>query len=131
MKGLVIALSILMLAGWVNVASATQAAKVNLCHQTSSEQHPWEAIQVDMSAWQTHVDQHGDFLYAGPVKDNGKPTKDGNQWCADNVPQPEEPEEPTEPEEPEQPPEGRPDPDKPAGNPTIFVGVSPEGEVHS
>lgn len=61
--------------------------KVNICHATGSENHPWEAIQIDNSALATHMG-HGDFMYDGPTK-NGKPddkdNKDDN-WCKNNAP---------------------------------------------
>lgn len=59
--------------------------KVNICHKTGSASHPWEAINVDVKAFdgEGHNDhtQHGDFLYSGPVDKNGHPTKEGNSWC--------------------------------------------------
>lgn len=66
--------------------------KVNICHRTGSHSHPWEAIRVDSSAFDgqgtnDHT-QHGDFLYGGPVKHNGHPTKDGNSWCEEHISQP-------------------------------------------
>lgn len=82
------------------VVLATQDhEKENICHKTSSESHPWEAINIDVNN-DNHDDHEEDFPYEGPVKDNGKPTKDGNQWCEDNVPTPPEEEEP-EPEKEE------------------------------
>lgn len=64
--------------------------KVNICHKTSSESNPWEALNVDNSSVSTHLG-HGDFLYNGPTKDNGKPDnkdKKAEKWCKDNVPTP-------------------------------------------
>jgi len=61
--------------------------KVNICHRTGSESNPWNAKEISTSALETHLG-HGDFLYDGPVKGNGKPTKDGDEWCENNVPQP-------------------------------------------
>jgi len=62
--------------------------KVNICHATSSESNPWNAIQVNESAVQTHLDEHGDFYYEGAVDDKGKPVKEGgDEWCENNVPE--------------------------------------------
>lgn len=61
--------------------------KVNICHQTGSQNHPWSAIQIDSSALQTHLG-HGDFNYAGPLKQNGKPSNNGTEWCENHVPAP-------------------------------------------
>lgn len=63
--------------------------KVNVCHTTDSQENPWNAIEINESALQSHLD-HGDFLYEGPVKDNGKPNNgDGqaDQWCENNAPE--------------------------------------------
>ena len=63
--------------------------KVNICHETSSEQNPWQAIQVAEQGWNGHSGHDDDFVYAGPTKENGKPdNKDGNadEWCAGHVP---------------------------------------------
>lgn len=65
--------------------------KVNICHRTESESNPWNANNINTSALETHLG-HGDFLYNGPVKDNGKPDnkdKQADQWCEGNVPHPE------------------------------------------
>ena len=71
---------LLCLAGTVSA----KEDKVSICHKTASEKNPWEAINIDVSAMQTHF-QHGDFMYTGPT-DKGKPTKDGDTWCGNNVP---------------------------------------------
>jgi hypothetical protein len=61
-----------------NVALATD--KIDICHATSSESNPWNAISIDSSALQAHLDDHGDFLYTGPSDG------DKDQWCIDNQP---------------------------------------------
>jgi hypothetical protein len=66
---------------------ATQPEKVNVCHQTSSENNPWVAQRINANELQSHLD-NGDFLYAGPVKQNGQPTNDGDEWCEEHAPQP-------------------------------------------
>ncbi len=74
------------------IVDAESSEKVNICHTTGSEQNPWNAIQIDEDALSTHLD-HGDFLYEGPVEDNGKPDNGDNQadqWCEDNAPEGEE-----------------------------------------
>lgn len=98
---LVLAVIAPLVVGGVAVATQEEHIKVNICHATSSESHPWEAIQIDDDAYDEHISLHGDFDYDGELKDNGKPTKDGNEWCEDNAPEPpeEEPEEETPVEE--------------------------------
>lgn len=63
--------------------------KINICHQTGSEQNPLEAIRINASAWDGGPDHegHGDFIYGGPVNNvNQQPTEDGDNWCAENRP---------------------------------------------
>lgn len=66
--------------------------KVNICHNTSSQSNPVEAIRVNFDAFdgqgQNDHTQHGDFLYNGPVNpQNQQPTKpDGDLWCANHNP---------------------------------------------
>ena len=62
--------------------------KVNICHATSRESNPYEALRVaDDGNWNGHEDHEGDFLYEGPVDSKDKPTKDGDDWCGENVPE--------------------------------------------
>lgn len=64
----------------------TDIPKINICHATNSQNNPWDAIPINQSAWSTH-EGHGDFLYAGPVKQNGQPNDAQNQddaWCLQN-----------------------------------------------
>lgn len=90
MKRYILAIVILTLSlGGVAFATPKHES-VNICHKTGSESHPWEAIQIDSDALETHLG-HGDFLYNGAVKDNGKPTKGGNAWCGDVDEDPETP----------------------------------------
>lgn len=65
----------------------TPKPKINVCHKTSSETNPYNAIRV---AEEGYLNGHpDDFLYTGPVDDKGKPDKEaGDKWCEDNVPQP-------------------------------------------
>lgn len=58
--------------------------KVNICHQTESESHPWVAIQVSKHAYDDHI-EHGDFDYEGPLF-HGKPSRSGAEWCNNNQP---------------------------------------------
>lgn len=60
--------------------------KVNICHQNGQSGN-WNALNVSVNAnaWQGHEDHSADFLYTGPTED-GKLTKDGDKWCADNAP---------------------------------------------
>ena len=90
--------AVYLLAVGIGRANATQE-KVNLCHRTGSESHPWEAINTA----DDHSGHEEDFLYEGPTKDNGKPTNDGNEWCEENAPVDEEP--PVEEEPKEEPKE--------------------------
>ena len=66
--------------------------KVNICHKTGSQSHPFEAINVDESAFdgegKNDHTQHQDFLYHGPQDKNGHPTKEGNSWCQGPSPSP-------------------------------------------
>ena len=66
--------------------------KVNICHRTGSQSHPFEAINVDESAFdgegKNDHTQHEDFLYHGPIDKNGHPTKEGNSWCGGPSPSP-------------------------------------------
>ena len=90
--GLIIAVLLAFAASSVFASQEEKEDKVNICHQTSSETNPWEAIQVNESAVQSHLDEHGDFLYDGPTDDKGKPDKEeSDQWCGDNQPREEEP----------------------------------------
>ncbi len=67
---------------------AQNEEKVNVCHLTSSEENPWVVQSVNANQLQSHLD-NGDFLYNGPVDDDGKPLKDVDGiWCAENVPDP-------------------------------------------
>jgi hypothetical protein len=59
--------------------------KTNVCHVTGSQNNPWNAININTSALPTHLG-HGDFLYTGPLKQNGTPSNDGNNWCKDHAP---------------------------------------------
>ncbi len=68
--------------------SYSNTSKINICHNTSSAQNPWEAIRIDDSAWETHQTHH-DFIYSGPIKPNGHPDDSQNKdgiWCNENVP---------------------------------------------
>lgn len=63
--------------------------KMNICHNTASPTNPWNAINIDSSAWPTHQTLHHDFLYNGPLKPNGHPDNSGGRsdiWCNNNVP---------------------------------------------
>lgn len=66
--------------------------KVNICHRTGSQSHPFEAINVDESAFDGEGKNdhtlHEDFLYHGPLDKNGHPTKEGNSWCGGPSPSP-------------------------------------------
>ena len=66
--------------------------KVNICHRTGSQSHPFEAINIDESAFdgegKNDHTQHEDFLYHGPIDKNGHPTKEGNSWCGGPSPSP-------------------------------------------
>ncbi len=73
----------------VKVKKVCPENKVNICHATSSQSNPWEAIRVDSSAFdgqgQNDHTLHGDFVYSGPVNSqNQQPTND--DWCEDNKP---------------------------------------------
>jgi hypothetical protein len=62
--------------------------KVNICHATKSEKNPYEALSVskghDGHDGHDEHDSHDghvlDFAYTGPLHD-GKPSKDGDEWC--------------------------------------------------
>lgn len=92
MKKLLALIAILII-GSGGMVLATGNDKENICHATSSETNPYEAISVADNN-NTHDGHVNDFPYLGPVKDNGQPTKDGDQWCEDNAPKPPEEEEP-------------------------------------
>src|SRR3990167_4398972 len=66
--------------------------KINICHRTGSQSHPFEAINIDESAFdgegKNDHTQHEDFLYHGPIDKNGHPTKEGNSWCGGPSPSP-------------------------------------------
>lgn len=66
------------------VEEEVEDESVNICHNTSSNQNPIEAIRVNLSAFDGIGDNdhtsHGDFLYDGPTnQQNGQPTDD--DWC--------------------------------------------------
>ena len=68
-------------------AEARRNPKINICHKTQSEHNPYNAIRVDDDGyWNGHNEHEGDFLYEGPVRENGHPTRDGDEWCEENVP---------------------------------------------
>ncbi len=76
----------------VTVTVKKVCPKVNICHHTSSQTNPIEAIRVNDDAFDgqgsnDHT-QHGDFLYFGPVNpQNQQPLKpEGDEWCEDNNP---------------------------------------------
>lgn len=57
-----------------------KVCKVDICHATASEQHPWEDIEVNSNAVDTHL-SHGDFLIdedhpCPPVPPNVPPVAD-------------------------------------------------------
>lgn len=81
----IIILVVLALLFLLGRASATDTKKQNLCHKTSSDTNPWEAISVSDNN-HTHDGHAADFPYTGPTKDNGQPTKEGDAWCEDNAP---------------------------------------------
>jgi len=56
--------------------------KISICHKTSSEKNPWNAIRISTSAWEAHL-AHGDFEYEGTDR---VPSKAADQWCAKHVP---------------------------------------------
>ena len=60
--------------------------KVNVCHKTNSGANPWVVQEVNANQLQSHLD-NGDFLYEGPLKDNGHPDqKAADDWCNANIP---------------------------------------------
>ena len=76
-----------LLWGLAKPVGAVPGPKVNICHATASEEHPYNALRVDDDGhWNGHDEHPGDFLYEGPVGENNRPTRDGNEWCEDNVP---------------------------------------------
>lgn len=72
-----------------HIADAGSAGSINICHATDSDNNPWNALQINVSALSTHL-SHGDFTYQGPVQENGHPDEDGDEWCAENEPTSEE-----------------------------------------
>ncbi|NBU33627.1 hypothetical protein EBS40_03275 [bacterium] len=52
--------------------------KINICHATESEKNPYEALNVSVHS--SHDNHVLDFAYTGPLHD-GKPDKDGDDWC--------------------------------------------------
>lgn len=63
-------------------ASASfQVPKKNICHPTSSETNPWEAIRVSIFSHLGNGHEN-DFTYNGPVDEDNKPTSD--EWCNNN-----------------------------------------------
>lgn len=105
--------------------------KVNICHRTESESNPWEAIQIDEDALDTHLG-HGDFLYDGPLKENGKPNnkdKQADEWCEENEPDDGEEPSPSPSPSPRVSPEPSPDPSpEPSPEPSPSPESSPEPE---
>jgi hypothetical protein len=82
---IIIILAVLVLGG--SAVFATSDEKINICHATSSEKNPYEAISVSAKN-SGHENHEADFAYAGEVDKNGKPTKDGDDWCKKNAPKP-------------------------------------------
>jgi hypothetical protein len=81
---LVLALGVAMPA--VVSAKNDKPEKVNLCHQTGSEKNPFVVQSVNANQVESHLG-NGDFLYNGPLKDNGHPDqKAGKEWCENNQP---------------------------------------------
>jgi len=61
--------------------------KINICHKNGNSGN-WNALNVDENGWGGHSGHDSDYLYNGPLGQNGKPTNDGNDWCEDNAPTP-------------------------------------------
>jgi len=74
----------------VRQAQAGPPAKINICHK-NGDSGTWNALNIDKDAWDEHSSAHSDheddYVYAGPTKEDGKPTKEGDDWCANNTPQ--------------------------------------------
>lgn len=81
----VLVLGFLSLGSAIAVSAENNNQKTNICHATSSQQNPWNAINISTSSLPTHLG-HGDFLYTGPLKQNGTPSNDGDQWCKGHAP---------------------------------------------
>ncbi len=75
-----------LFASGIVFATSDHHSTINICHKTSSEHNPYEAIQVDDNGY---LNGHpSDFLYLGPLSENGHPSKDADDWCKNNVPVP-------------------------------------------
>jgi uncharacterized repeat protein (TIGR01451 family) len=75
----------------IKVANATsnesEHQKVNICHKDGNSGN-WNALNVDANGWNGHSGHDDDYLYAGPLNEDGKPkTKEnaGNLWCKNHV----------------------------------------------
>lgn len=61
--------------------------KINICHASGNSGN-WQALNVDQNGWGGHSTHSSDYLYAGPVTNQQKPTNAGNDWCKDHAPKP-------------------------------------------
>lgn len=74
----------------ISLTFSNAPAKVNICHATSSDTNPYEAIRINESAWDgegrnDHTLHPGDKLYEGPVNPkNQQPIDDS--WCEPEIP---------------------------------------------
>lgn len=100
--------------GVASIANAT-ADKTNICHQTESEQNPWNAIEVSGEALEAHEAHAADYPYAGPEEELS------DEWCEENVPE----EEPTPSVSPSPTPEPSPEV-SPSPSPTPEATPTPE-----
>lgn len=118
----IIAIVIGLVAWWVGAVYAVAPEKVNVCHQTSSEGNPWVVQEVNANELQSHLD-NGDFLYAGPLKENGHPDqKEADEWCEANHPTPSPTPSPSVTPEPSRSPEPSITPE-----PSVNTGTSEAG----
>lgn len=78
-------IALMSLGSVIAVSAENNNQKTNICHATGSQNNPWSAISISTSSLPTHLG-HGDFLYTGPLKQNGTPSNDGDQWCKSHAP---------------------------------------------
>jgi hypothetical protein len=57
--------------------------KVDICHNTGSEHNPWEKLNINENAVQSHIDNHGDFVIdeehpCPPEEENGNGDENGD-----------------------------------------------------
>lgn len=87
MRKILLASAVIGLVALPSIALASQNEdKVNLCHKTGSDSHPFVVQQVNANEVKSH-EANGDFVFSGPLDKNGHPDPQaGPLWCENHQP---------------------------------------------